>query len=297
MQLDDADAGAPVSPPTTYLSENFQDSSIAREDYNKKVEQIIRKVRKYLLGSYYNGVFEDSTRIVDPRDFNQDIELQIDLPDKTTSILRVKDLSHETGYLQVIDKFNAKMRRSSTVRKESGDIGKMFAFGVYNKKKGNYVSMRDTSSKLKCRIYCLKMAELFGKYFPIEVDQIRKSDKDQGAVTTWELGGDKGISGYFLVSKDLKNASHYDLDAGMSVTIFVEKEPGMAKDWLFVLPNVVQTHKPSTSFAIQLFHGCSISWDGRVIRHCTAYTDVGKGNSTYGNFFGGKFYKKRKRVP
>ena len=60
MQLDDADAGAPVSPPTTYLSENFQDSSIAREDYNKKVEQIIRKVRKYLLGSYYNGVFEDS---------------------------------------------------------------------------------------------------------------------------------------------------------------------------------------------------------------------------------------------
>ena len=36
---------------------------------------------------------------------------------------------------------------------------------------------------------------------------------------------------------------------------------------------------------IKLSHGVAISWDGKIIRHCTSVTKLGKNNHVYGNFF------------
>ena len=50
--------------------------------------------------------------------------------------------------------------------------------------------------------------------------------------------------------------------------------PGRGENWYFVLPNA-HGLKPDgvTKFrgmAVKLGHGVAISWDGRVIRHCTS---------------------------
>ncbi len=51
----------------------------------------------------------------------------------------------------------------------------------------------------------------------------------------------------------------------------------MTKEWYFVLPNVFGkkngSGKTYNGMAIRLTHGVLISWDGRLIRHCTSMMD------------------------
>jgi len=39
---------------------------------------------------------------------------------------------------------------------------------------------------------------------------------------------------------------------------------------------------------IKIRHGTAISWDGRIIRHCTSVTQTGEQNFVFGFFFGAK---------
>jgi hypothetical protein len=98
------------------------------------------------------------------------------------------------------------------------------------------------------------------------------------------------------ISVDLKNASHYDVnDASQGFSIWTEDEPGSTQNWYFVLPNVYGKWPPGSSpkngqvfhgLAIKLTHGALISWDGRVIRHCTSMMQRTK--HVYGSFFAAK---------
>ena len=57
-----------------------------------------------------------------------------------------------------------------------------------------------------------------------------------------------------------------------------------------VFPNLQVFHNKKVYYGvlIQLGHGTSLSWDGRVIRHNTSVTTVGPGNHVFGTFFGAK---------
>ena len=81
--------------------------------------------------------------------------------------------------------------------------------------------------------------------------------------------------GYTIdLSINLGNASHIDVhDASQCVTAWTEEEPGRGANWFFLLPNVYGTKPDGTKFrgmAVKLGHGVAISWDGRVLRHCTS---------------------------
>jgi hypothetical protein len=83
--------------------------------------------------------------------------------------------------------------------------------------------------------------------------------------------------GYTIdMSVDLGNSSHYDVhDASQGFSVWTEEHPGVAKGWYFILPNVYGRRLDGSSFAgvaIKLHHGTAISWDGRVVRHCTSIT-------------------------
>jgi len=56
--------------------------------------------------------------------------------------------------------------------------------------------------------------------------------------------------------------------------LWTEEVPGCGENWYFVLPNVHGMRPDGrTKFhgmAVKLGHGVAISWDGRVIRHCTS---------------------------
>lgn len=63
-------------------------------------------------------------------------------------------------------------------------------------------------------------------------------------------------------------------------------------NWYFVLPNVYGKKSPNgctyNGVAIKLTHGTLISWDGRLIRHCTSVMQRMQGGHVYGTFFGAK---------
>jgi len=61
---------------------------------------------------------------------------------------------------------------------------------------------------------------------------------------------------------------------------------------MLVLPNTIELDDVNEkAIVIKLFDGIAICWDGRKIFHSTATKDIGEGNHTYGNFWGGKLYK------
>jgi hypothetical protein len=81
--------------------------------------------------------------------------------------------------------------------------------------------------------------------------------------------------GYTIdTSVNLGNSSHFDVhDASQSYSVWLEEMLGRGANWCFVLPNVYGTKpdgKPFRGMAVKLAHGVAISWDGRVIRHCTS---------------------------
>ena len=82
------------------------------------------------------------------------------------------------------------------------------------------------------------------------------------------------------------NSAHYDLDASISISTWTELNPGQAKEWYFVVPNL--TIDGVRGIAIKLYHGMTIRWDGRVLWHCTAMKNVGKDNDVFGTFFSTK---------
>ena len=77
------------------------------------------------------------------------------------------------------------------------------------------------------------------------------------------------------MSVDLGNLSHFNVhDASQGFAVWTEEVPGRGENWCFVLPNV-HGLKPDgvTKFrgmVVKLGHRVAISWDGRVIRHCTS---------------------------
>ena len=90
-----------------------------------------------------------------------------------------------------------------------------------------------------------------------------------------------------VLSINLGNSSHFDNDNSISTAVWAEKVPGRAKNWYFVLPNLTDSLDNKRSVdgvVIELFHGAVLSWDGRLICHCTSNTTVGPGNKCFSAF-------------
>ena len=122
------------------------------------------------------------------------------------------------------------------------------------------------------------------------VTTIRSLEESLGVCPPAYLGGEEGISSCMAVTKNLMNATHYDLyDGSVCFAIWQELIPSMASGWRFVLPNVVIRYNDETynGVAINLSHGTSICWDGRQIRHGTSIHDLGsEDNRTMGYWYG-----------
>ncbi len=74
---------------------------------------------------------------------------------------------------------------------------------------------------------------------------------------------------------NLGNLSHYQVNnASQGYSVWTEEMLGLEQNWYFVIPNVVGLRPDGKTrfcgMAVKLGHGVAISWDGRVIRHCTS---------------------------
>ena len=103
------------------------------------------------------------------------------------------------------------------------------------------------------------------------------------------------------MSVNLGNSSHFDVhDASQGYSVWTEEIRGLGANWYFVMPNLHGTRPDGRTFAgiaIRLGHGVAISWDGRVIRHCTSLSmpdgidgkRVGGGKKCFKNHLYGTF--------
>ena len=91
---------------------------------------------------------------------------------------------------------------------------------------------------------------------------------------------------------DLGNAAHYEVhDASQAFSVWSENNLGTTTYWYFLMPNLHGVKDVGTHYngiAIKLRHGTAISWDRRVVRHCTAVPCLGISNQVYTTFTAAK---------
>ena len=131
----------------------------------------------------------------------------------------------------------------------------------------------ETPFRAALPVLCRLAAEFAHKQFPGLVPTIHHLESIAGINRPSYMGGEHGISSSMVVSVDLANATHYDVnDGSMSFAIFAESKPYTTRGWYFTLPNVLVKFQDRTyhGLALKLNHGACVHWDGRIIRHGTS---------------------------
>jgi hypothetical protein len=177
------------------------------------------------------------------------------------------------------------------VRSSTGDVGTMYALGTgvcldgisVHGYAANYVlPERQLRHMVKSLAHCGEM--FFPQVLAVSCDT--EYDTDAWPISPMEGDPHRGRSVGFTIdtSVNLGNSSHIDFnDASQGYGVWTEKIPFLCRNWYYIMPNVygMRPHQvspdggqkpgePFAGLAIKLGHGVAISWDGRVIRHCTS---------------------------
>jgi hypothetical protein len=189
--------------------------------------------------------------------------------------------------LRIITLHNTLVRkrvRKGTARANGGDFGDMHAMGTHAPRDGEGLQVVEYAANSKIprkffRKFVKSLAKIGAILFPDVLAVIQDAEGDTGLSPVSSMGkpGNMLRVGFTIdMSVDLGNSSHYDVgDVSQGFSVWTEEVPGLASNWYFVMPNLYgigNDGNPFNSVAVKLHHGTAISWDGRVIRHCTSLT-------------------------
>lgn len=279
--------------------------------YNSKLKESTTQregTRKYIRGSSYNN-FEQkqpATKLSVRKGSMRKIKIHLANGDVT--YVKIADLSGKKKLLKRMVKtcrsiFQDPRFANGHVRKGDliGDLGRMATIGYNWNTHEDYPTIRshdnlkDTNNAKQTRRLLGKMTPLLKKtmedIFPNELDEIRRSEvaQQKHVHTVQEMCG---FGSTAQCTENQGGASHIDLDNSRSVAVWLAgntEEP--PENWNFMFPF---TEKDGKMVVVPLFHGCAISWDARVLQHCTSTThNVGyKNNQAYAFMVGSSASKK-----
>ncbi len=313
-QLEIEDEMAPLLPPDFIDGIQFKSEQDARRKY-KELRQIhCRKRNQFIPGALHKHLFENKFHVLDHETVGDfDIAIKYTLCDQVgkkmnttgrnmcTGItwVKVRSARYHKPYLKSLLAVDARLAgRLGSVRINTRDRGRMWPLGVKNRgkmtmkrklyKATEYILYTDRKSdKIHSPFLPVLnhyMTEFFRRLFPKELEEVRSGNKD---IAVDEHTRGDGSLHTFMISRDLANSSHVDSgDQSISICTWTESKPGTAKNWFLVFQNTSLRNDPSKAIVIKLSHGLTISWDGRVLHHCTSVTSVGFKNHVYGNFTG-----------
>jgi hypothetical protein len=298
-EIPDEDDRTPISPPNIYLDKVFQtNDAVKSRIHYRNLFQKSKTKRKYVKGALYSQIMLSATEVFDVRRFKSSYNFEITTPQNSDTIVKVRNLSEYSDLLSAIITLNQSLPPNFSVCRnptKTNDEGIMHVFGSRTQRM-SYACMNKASST-----NILKLVNSFVKFskpilenqFPEEVKEIKMSDMTQDVDIHEAIGGNEhGVSAFISITRNLRNSSHYDDDNSKSIVIFTEKFPGSSSNWYFLFPNLVRNNIKDKAIAIKLFHGCAISFDATLLRHCTVFGSPGtKGNEMYGNLFGSKKFK------
>ena len=189
--------------------------------------------------------------------------------------------------LRIITLHNTLVRkrvRKGTARANGGDFGDMHAMGTHVPRDGEGLQVVEYAANSKIprkffRKFVKSLAKIGAILFPDVLAVIQDAEGDTGLSPVSSMGepGNMLRVGFTIdMSVDLGNSSHYDVgDVSQGFSVWTEEVPGLASNWYFVMPNLYgigNDGNPFNGMAVKLHHGTAISWDSRVIRHCTSLT-------------------------
>lgn len=294
------DSQAPLLPPDEIVSSTdnsvdgtprtsiCKNTTSARSTYRRLRQGhcSINRHRQFVFGALYNNIFP-IYHMIDPMMGNFD--LKITLPNKKTSVLQIRLVFPDDGVgkdrlLSSIVTLGKCFRGPSNARgRRVGDLGKMHAVGVRcAARKELYVETEIHLEKIKQASNLMR--HWMEDNMPTVLTDIISNDTSCSTMKPLSFMP-RGPGSRLMISSNLANSAHYDTnDASLSVAVWVEEKPGLAKNWYFILPNVQCEGKKGV--VVKLCHGTAIAWDGRAIFHCTSKTNPGFGNKVYGCMWG-----------
>jgi hypothetical protein len=299
-QIDDYEIGAPLIPPDVFSGADVNDSAMARQMYvtaMKKSATFRYGCRRYVKGAHHSNIPPGVFVINAKKD--GDVNLAVTIRDsfgrpQDVSFIQVVDLTEERAMLDLLlDASYVLKGKPGNARQHTGDKGKMFGLGEMKVTgKPNFILTKPThelSSNGLLQKVNIACAEVCSHAFGTVIPTMKHMEQQAGRKISEDLGGNKAPSCSQDVSCNLGNSSHYDIgDGSVGCSVWVEAIPGNAKNWYFVLPNLLIKNEGKTynGIAIRLYHGVGIAWDGRVVRHGTSITEVDtKNNGCFGWFW------------
>jgi hypothetical protein len=247
-----------------------------------------RRRRKFIYGALYKTIFP-GCKTIDLSDGScTHVEIVVTLDNGETSVVRIGSAKDESAMLEAIVGLGRELPSGGNTRKTVGDVGDMFALGYRSSKTGViYVATKDGKVPDAMARASTAVGKYMKEHWPADYADIREADNLKATTLPplKEMGGKDGPGNVIMISRNLGNSGHFDsADASRSTAFWVEEEPGGAKNWWFIFPDV--SIDGSKGVVIKLFHGIGISWDGSKIKHCSSITDTGDNNNVYGCMFG-----------
>ena len=260
-------------------------------EYNKRLvgANSARKDGRHYAPSCHHFRIPETCWIIDPQMMNN-VDLIVDVAkmgqfNDRQSVVMIRHalvVDGEEGVLNDITLHNEVLRRQSSkgsARAKGGDVGTMHSIGtlVDLKRVGTlpYPANGYVPEGLLRRMV-VSLPQIGRHCFPQVYTVIRDVESDSGLLPVPPMDGAAGCcAGYTVdMSVNLGNSSHFDVhDASQGYSVSTEEIRGLGANWYFVMPNLHGTRsdcRPFAGIAIRLSHVVVISWDGRVIRHCTS---------------------------
>ena len=290
VQIADDDPLAPLLPADRLEEVDYRmDKTEARgmNVFLKGEPKSKRRKRGFIFGALYEQMYEGYHEVDHQLVGDVDLVIQ-DSKSKSTTRMKIRSAASYSTLMSHLVELGESMPNKGPCRRDVGDLGEMFAVGYRSKARAQlYAQTHIERTKEAMTVATRAVGPFLRKHYPDVLADIQRAEKAGAEVPALEaMGGAEGPGGSIMISKNLGNSSHYDnSDGSNSCSIWAETNVGEASNWYFVLPNM--RINGSEGVVIKLRHGVSISWDGRIVRHCSSVTaGVGGTNNVYGCMFG-----------
>jgi hypothetical protein len=290
-QMDDYEEGSPLIPPDKMNGVMIICKKEARLLYNQGVKRAESRgsfkygCRRYVKAAHHVNI-PKSALILDQR-VTGDVHLAITVRDfhgrvSDISYIQISAVQSDSNLMSLLSEGSERIKSTpGNCRQHAGDEGRMYGIGemkIAGSEK--FVVTKPTqilaNDGLLGRINAASLKFGLDKLSTV-VQTMKHQETQANRIPVEAMGGDNSPSCSMAISSNLGNATHYDVaDGSVGYSVWMELKPGEATNWYFVLPNIMIKKGGVTynGVAVQLFHGASVAWDGRIIRHGTTITNT-----------------------
>jgi hypothetical protein len=276
-----------------------ENDSLRMQLANRNTGSFKRGGKKYFPGFVYKHNIDTNFHVIDPLQDNM-TSLKIECLDTEgrrikSTILRFKKVVITRHFSKLLNENAEFMIKHGGGVSRKLPSGKMSVAGANDKKVQGY-QFKATRKEQRKLLHHMRRF-LIKNGFRHVVERIRKKTELRSVPREWgpktrrrKQDTQNLWTAFLVISKNLGNESHTDLDFSKSVAIWHELDPTkQSGNWYFLLPHVQLQRKDKTGYirkpvAIRLSHGTVMEWDGRLLRHCTSITSTTKGGAAYSTF-------------